>query len=184
MQNRLYNELCSLEVLKRAWHLVRNDARKGFIRDSFRYSDFGFSLDENLLRILDSLKRECYYPKPLLEIDVPKSSLTVRPGSVPEIEDRIVTFAIVYLIAPRLDKKLPEGVYSYRLKPQSTRDQLFRDHVYIPVNPATDSGSKRPPIGAKRRWRVIIHPCGRNESRVSGVSAWIRPSVPADRRCG
>ena len=131
MQNRLYKELCSLEVLKRAWHLARNDGKKSFIRDSFRYSDFGFNLDENLLRIQDSLKRECYYPKPLLEIDVPKSSLTVRPGSVPEIEDRIVTFAIVYLIAPRLDKKLPEGVYSYRLKPQSRRDQLFRDHEIL-----------------------------------------------------
>jgi retron-type reverse transcriptase len=131
VQNKLYKKLCSVEVLKRAWHLVRNDAKKSFIHDVFRYSDYGFYLDENLLRIQDSLKRECYYPKPLLEIDVPKSSLAVRPGSVPEIEDRIVTFAIIYLIAPQLDKKLPEGVYSYRLKPENIRDQLFRDHEIL-----------------------------------------------------
>jgi hypothetical protein len=32
----------------------------------------------------------------------------------------------------------------------------------ILANPATDSGSNRPPFGAKRRWGFIICPCGRN----------------------
>ncbi|MGB7291788.1 MAG: RNA-directed DNA polymerase [Thermodesulfobacteriota bacterium] len=120
-----------MDVLKRAWHLVRNDARTDFIHDTYRYSDFGFSLEDNLKNIQEGLIREGYYPKPLLEIDVPKSSLAVRPGSVPEIEDRIVTYAIVYLIAPYLDKKLPEGVCSYRLKPEETRDRLFQDHEIL-----------------------------------------------------
>jgi len=110
---------------------VRNDARTDFIHDSYRYSDFGFDLEENLKSIRENLVRENYYPKPLLEIDVPKSSLAVRPGSVPEIEDRIVTYAIIYLIAPYLDKKLPGGVYSYRLKPGEVRDRLFHDHEIL-----------------------------------------------------
>lgn len=120
-----------MTVLKRAWHLVRNDARTDFIHDSYRYSDFGFNLEDNLKGIQEDLMRENYYPKPLLEIDVPKSSLAVRPGSIPEIEDRIVTYAIIYLIAPRLDKKLPEGVYSYRLKSGKVRDRLFHDHEIL-----------------------------------------------------
>lgn len=120
-----------MDVLKRAWHLVRNDARTDFIHDTYRYSDFGFNLEDNLKSIQEDLIRENYYPKPLLEIDVPKSSLAVRPGSVPEIEDRIVTYAIIYLIAPCLDKKLPEGVYSYRLKPGEVRDRLFNDHEIL-----------------------------------------------------
>jgi len=100
MDNRLYKKLSSINVLKRAWHLVRNDARTDFIPDNYRYSDFGFNLEDNLKCIQEDLLGESYYPKPLLEIDVPKSSLAVRPGSVPEIEDRIVTYAIIYLIAP------------------------------------------------------------------------------------
>ena len=36
---------------------------------------------------------------------------------------------------------------------------------YIPVNPATRSGSKRPLIGAKRRRMVITLLFGRKESR-------------------
>lgn len=131
MDNRLYKKLSSINVLKRAWHLVRNDARTDFIPDNYRYSDFGFNLEDNLKCIQEDLLGESYYPKPLLEIDVPKSSLAVRPGSVPEIEDRIVTYAIIYLIAPCLDKKLPEGVYSYRLKPEKTRDRLFHDHEIL-----------------------------------------------------
>jgi len=131
MDNRLYKKLLSLEILKRAWHLVRNDARSDFIHDTYRYSDFGFNLEENLKSIQENLFREKYYPKPLVEIDVPKSSLAVRPGSVPEIEDRIVTYAIIYLIAPYLDRKLPEGVYSYRLKPGKVRDSLFHDHEIL-----------------------------------------------------
>lgn len=131
MDNRLYKKLSSMDILKRAWHLVRNDARTDFIYDTYRYSDFGFSLEDNLESIQDNLIRESYYPKPLLEIDVPKSSLAVRPGSVPEIEDRIVTYTIIYLIAPYLDKKLPAGVYSYRLKPEKIQERLFHDHEIL-----------------------------------------------------
>lgn len=131
MDNKLYKKLCDTKLLKRAWHLVRNDARTDFIHDTYRYSDFGFNLEDNLKSILEDLRRENYYPKPLFEIDVPKSSLAVRPGSVPEIEDRIVTYAIIYLIAPCLDKKIPEGVYSYRLKPEKVRDSLFHDHEIL-----------------------------------------------------
>lgn len=121
MDNKLYKKLLQIDTLKRAWHLVRNDARNDFIYDTYRYSDFGFCLEDNLKSIQEDLSKENYYPKPLLEIDVPKSSLAVRPGSLPEIEDRIVTYAIICLIVPYLDKELPEGVYSYRLKPKKTR---------------------------------------------------------------
>jgi type I restriction enzyme S subunit len=91
-------------------------------------------------RIATSLKEKMEYVENLQstigdQIEVvnalPQSSLAVRPGSVPEIEDRIVTYAIIYLIAPYLDKKLPEGVYSYRLKPERTRDRLFHDHEIL-----------------------------------------------------
>lgn len=151
MSNRLYKKLCSIDVLKKAWHLVRNDARTDFIRDIYRYSDFGFSLDDNLKSIQEDLIRESYYPKPLLEIDVPKSSLAVRPGSVPEIEDRIVTYAIIYLLAPYLDKRLPEGVYSYRLKPEKTRGRLFRDHE-IPKSPFLKRKTIRERIDIVESW--------------------------------
>jgi hypothetical protein len=60
-----------------------------------------------------------------MTIDVPKSSLSVRPGTVVSIEDKIVLFAIACLIAPPLDKRLPETVYSWRVKKNADKKQLF-----------------------------------------------------------
>jgi len=117
----------SLELLKKAWHLSRNDARTDFILDPYRYNDYAFRLEDNLRGLLLRLQAGTYRSQPLLEIDVPKSSLAVRPGTVIEIEDRIVLFAIVCLMAPVLDKKLPTTVYSYRLREKFKRDHLFKD---------------------------------------------------------
>jgi len=36
--------------------------------------------------------------------------------------------------------------------------------MHIPMNPATDAGTNSPPIGAKRRWSIIISPCAYHES--------------------
>jgi len=125
--NNLYKKLLSLDLLKRAWHLARNDSRTDFVLDPYRYNDFAFRLDDNLKGILLKLESGTYRPQPLIEIDVPKSSLSVRPGTVMEIEDRVVLFAILCLIAPIMDKKLPKTVYSYRLKTKFDRNTLFQD---------------------------------------------------------
>ena len=127
MEDFLYKKLSDITILKRAWHLSRSDTRTDFICDPFRYNDFAFNLEENLRSISIALKREQYHPSPLLRIDIPKSTLSVRPGSIPSIEDRIVLFAITLLIAPKLDSKLPKTVYSYRLKEKVDKKSLFRD---------------------------------------------------------
>jgi hypothetical protein len=127
----LYKKLSELSVLRRAWHLARDDSRTDFMYDPYRLSDFGFRLDEYLYSLSQSLARETYHPKPLLTIDVPKSSLSVRPGSTLSIEDKIVLFAIASLIAPRLDKKLPDNVYSWRVKQGTREKELFHDHEIL-----------------------------------------------------
>ncbi len=129
MSKNYYNKLSDMDLLRRAWHLARDDSRTDFMFDSFRFSDFGFRLDEYLQSISQSLKSESYHPSPLLTIDVPKSSLSVRPGSILCIEDKIVLFAIACLIAPPLDKKLPSNVYSWRVK--NDRRKLFHDHEIL-----------------------------------------------------
>ncbi len=125
MFKTLYDQLSNLQLLRRAWHLVRDDSRGDFTYDPFRYSDYGFRLDEHLQAIASAIQARSYYPKPARKIDIPKSALAVRPGAALAVEDRIVLFAIAVLIAPRLDKKLSAGVYSYRVKKEPTRKELF-----------------------------------------------------------
>nr|WP_281722816.1 RNA-directed DNA polymerase [Nitrosomonas nitrosa] len=127
----LYQKLCDLNLLKRAWHIARNDSRTAFMYDPYRYSDFGFHLEEYLQNLSQRLRNGSYHPKPLQKIDVPKSSFSVRPGSVLQIEDKIVLFAITCLIAPPLDKRLPPNVYSWRLKKNPKRDELFHDNEIL-----------------------------------------------------
>ena len=127
----LFSKLSDAKLLKRAWHLARNDSRTDFMLDPYRFSDFGLHLDEYLRGLAQSLASGTYHPRPLLTIDVPKSSLSVRPGSVLEMEDKIVLFAISCLIAPTLDKKLPSNVYSWRVKKDPNQIELFHDHEIL-----------------------------------------------------
>ncbi len=127
MADSLYRKLYDLDILRGAWYLAKNDTRTDFIFDSFKYNDFDFKLDENLKSIAIALRNGQYHPNPLIHIDVPKSTLAVRPGSVISIKDRIVLFAITMLIAPKLDKKLPDSVYSCRLKKNFDKESLFKD---------------------------------------------------------
>jgi hypothetical protein len=131
MAHDFYDKLSDLALLRRAWHLARNDSRTDFIFDPYRFSDFAFYLDDHLNGISHNLKSGSYYPKPLQTIDIPKSSLSVRPGSALCIEDKIIMFAIACVVAPHLDKKLPDTVYSWRLKKGQSKKELFEDHEIL-----------------------------------------------------
>lgn len=124
----LYSKLSDIDLLRRAWHLARDDSRTDFMFDVYRFADFAINLDDHLRGIAHSLSSGTYHPKPLFSIDVPKSTLSVRPGSVLQIEDKIVLWAITCLIAPTLDKQLSDGVYSWRVKRDSKGKELF--HVF------------------------------------------------------
>jgi hypothetical protein len=130
MNRDLYKTLCKPEVLKVAANYVYDDKKDDFIPDVFRNQDYIFNLQENLERLAQSLKNGTYRPRPLKEIDVPKSGLAVRPGSALDIEDHIVFFAIAYLLAPIMDRVLPESVFHFRVKKKGKRahpDKLFQN---------------------------------------------------------
>jgi hypothetical protein len=130
MSRDLYKQICEPEVLKIAANYVHDDKKDDFIPDVFRNQDYIFNLRENLQRLAQSLKNGTYRPRPLKEIDVPKSGLAVRPGSSLDIEDHIVLFAIAYLLAPIMDRVLPESVFHFRVKKKGKRphpDKLFEN---------------------------------------------------------
>jgi hypothetical protein len=139
MSRDLYKSLCKAQVLKIAANYVHDDKKDDFIPDAFRNQDYIFNLQENLDRLSQSLKNGAYRPRPLKEIDVPKSGLAVRPGSVLDIEDHIVFFAIAYLLAPIMDRVLPESVFHFRVKKKGKRphpDKLFQNEGPVLIRKA------------------------------------------------
>lgn len=134
MISDLYKNLCKPEILKIAANYVYDDKKDDFIPDVFRNQDYIFNLQENLERLAQSLKNGTYRPRPLKEIDVPKSGLAVRPGSSLDIEDHIVFFAIAYLLAPIMDRFLPESVFHFRIKKKGKKphpNKLFQNESPI-----------------------------------------------------
>ena len=61
-------------------------------------------------------------------MEVPKGSLGFRPGAVIPIQDRVIVSTIISLIAPVIDKKLPNSVYSWRVKyPLPKKGSIFKE---------------------------------------------------------
>jgi hypothetical protein len=114
-ENRLFAELCKPEVMKIGWHLAQLDSRDDFFADALDYADFASNLGERLEFLVQEVKALRYRPRDLINVDVPKSGLSVRPGNVLPIDESIVLHAIVFLLAPKIDPKLSANVYSYRL---------------------------------------------------------------------
>jgi hypothetical protein len=127
MSDRLFKKIYNKKTLLQAWHLSRVDLRGGFIQDPYYHNDFAMDIENQLSLISKSLKDGTYHPRGLLRIDVPKDTLSVRPGSVVDIRDLVVLYGIIILIAPKLDKLLPETVFSYRYKPDKKRKSLFKE---------------------------------------------------------
>lgn len=130
--NRLFIYLCREEVMRIGWHLAQADSRDDLVTDPLRHADFASNLADRLRHLVEQIQNDRYRPRHLLEIDIPKSGLSVRPGNVLPIEEASLLNAIVYLMAPLLDRKIDKAVYSYRLAPDWKKkvkhgESMFRE---------------------------------------------------------
>lgn len=131
--NELWDQLLNPTVLKAGWNLVRNDAKGNFLDAPFYIDAFTISFEQNITELSKQLSTNSYRPSPITFVDVPKSTLAIRPGSLPEIEDRIVLQSMVLLLAPKADKELPDAVYSYRIKSNPTSKSLFKESDILDI---------------------------------------------------
>lgn len=127
-KNSLWDKLLKVKVLKHGWHLARNDVRNDFAEDLFSTDTFAIYLDRNIQEISNKLATDTYIPHALFRVEVPKGSLGFRPGAVIHIEDRIVLYSIVLLIAEKIDNEFTDSVYSWRLKkPIPKKGGIFKE---------------------------------------------------------
>ena len=129
-----YDEVISKDNLMLAWDHVRYDANDDYSPDVFGYDDVGANINDLIKTIHETLASDDYQASPLKHVEIPKNILTVRPGSVPEIKDRIVSYAILNIITPKIDQKLSDSVYSYRVKKnyEKSKSGLFDKRREIP----------------------------------------------------
>src|SRR6266536_3468388 len=113
--DQLFKRLCKPELIEVGWHLAHADSRDDFATDPFGYADYAFLKADRFRFIVEQLQHDRYRVGRLTEIDIPKTGLSVRPGNILPIEEATILHAIIYLIAPKIDPKLRDEVYSYRL---------------------------------------------------------------------
>lgn len=124
----LWQELLTEETLARGWHLARLDIRQDFSEELYSADVYGLDLKNNVCESINRIRTDTYQPRPLLRVEVPKSTLAFRPGAVIPITDRVVLSAIVLLMAPTIDAKLSKSVYSWRIKkPLPKKGGIFRE---------------------------------------------------------
>jgi hypothetical protein len=80
--DQLFKELCKPEIMRVGWHLAQRDSRDDFVTDPVGHADFAANLDDRLEHVVEQVQTFRYRPRHLLEIDIPKSGLSVRPGNV------------------------------------------------------------------------------------------------------
>ncbi len=129
MADTLFNKLSKHEILQKGWHLARLDVKQDFAEDLYSTDVFGHELPDQIRELSNRIKTDTYVPRPLLRMEVPKGRMGFRPGSVVPIQDRVVVSSIVRLLAPTIDKKLSDGIYSWRLKkPLSNSGPIFQEN--------------------------------------------------------
>lgn len=137
------------EKLEVSWRRVKEDRRTDFIIGDFEYEVFEYHKKELLQGIADRIiKPEEYKPKSLRTIRVPKTSYTTRPGSVPEIEDRIYYQYLVDEIAEEIEEKLvpveEKVVHSYRYNNRTSTDMFLKGRAsYTTFEERTNEISKQ-----------------------------------------
>ena len=133
MADELWEKAISLDGLRAGWHLTRAETRSDFIQDYLSVESFGYNLNTQIAEIRRQLITDTFEPRTPIRVEVPKGPMGIRPGTLLPISDRTVLYAFIKEIAPVLDKLIPPGVYSYRVKEKIAKGELFRESDALDV---------------------------------------------------
>jgi RNA-directed DNA polymerase len=106
-------EFLSLNNFKFAWQKVAdNQGSAGSDRQTI--ADFYQDVDNNLIKLRDSVAQSNYQPVPYKQVWIPKERGKLRELRIPTIKDRIVQQALLNVINPAIDSQFNAASFGYR----------------------------------------------------------------------
>lgn len=125
----LFEELCRPENLKRAWKELRSNRPAATRRfsgaiDRVSLDKFERSLESNIYRLRDDLRRKRYRPDPVIHFSLPKAGGGSRTLAVLTVKDRLVQRAVLNLIEPLFEPNFLACSYAFR--PDRSREDALR----------------------------------------------------------
>jgi RNA-directed DNA polymerase len=100
-------------MVKSAYKKVKKNKGSSGV-DNESLADYQLDLQNNLYKLWNKLASGSYYPKPVLEVEIPKSNGKTRLLGIPTVSDRIAQQVIKSYLEPRLEKEFLENSYGYR----------------------------------------------------------------------
>jgi group II intron reverse transcriptase/maturase len=100
-------------MVKSAYRKVKKNKGSSGV-DNESLTDYQLDLQNNLYKLWNKLASGSYFPKPVLEVEIPKSNGKTRLLGIPTVSDRIAQQVIKSYLEPRLEKEFLENSYGYR----------------------------------------------------------------------
>jgi len=101
------------QMVKEAYRKVKsNQGSAGIDKESLK--DFEENLLDNLYKLWNRMSSGSYFPKPVREVEIPKSDGSKRKLGIPTVSDRIAQEVIKSYLEPRLEAIFSEHSYGYR----------------------------------------------------------------------
>lgn len=101
------------ENLYHAW--LKVEANQGVAgSDGETIEQFASRLDDNLQILANEVRYDIYHPRPLLRVEIPKSSGGTRTLSIPSVRDRVLQTAVTRILTPVFELQFEEISFAYR----------------------------------------------------------------------
>ena len=120
----LIDKVYKQKNLEMAWESVRANRGRGGV-DGQSLEEFEGQLDSQLNRLHTELREDCYQPRPVRQVQIPKAG---KPGEfrtlgIPTIYDRVCQQALLNRLEPIFEPVFDDANFGYR-RGRSTKDAL------------------------------------------------------------
>lgn len=101
------------QMVWNAYKLVKK--RKGSAgADEQSLEEFDRDLKNNLYKLWNRLSSGCYFPPPVLRVEIPKKDGGKRALGIPTVSDRIAQMVVKQFLEPKVEPHFHEDSYGYR----------------------------------------------------------------------
>jgi RNA-directed DNA polymerase len=122
----LIDKVYKKENLSRAWERVKENRGSGGV-DRQSVAGFEAQFDQQLDRLREELRDDCYQPQPVRQAPIPKAG---KPGEfrtlgIPTVYDRVCQQALLQRLEPLFEPIFDDANFGYR-RGRSTKDALTK----------------------------------------------------------
>ena len=123
-QRDLFEEICALETLRRAFKAVkRNKGAAGI--DGISIERYEEDLEINLSQLRQEVRTWTFRPTPVRRVEIPKpGGKGVRLLGIPIVKDRVLHMAMKMVLEPILDPTFSKSSFGFR--PGKNQEQAVR----------------------------------------------------------